>query len=120
MPHRIFPLRSGPCCKAAAGLPFLGTSLLALPAVAETTGTVDLAAAESRQVWLGPTYWWLRVCNNTGSKGTVAVTIDNHESQPLAPSLCAENSGGSIDLRNDSRARATVVYRSVHQSFRQR
>jgi hypothetical protein len=110
----------GPYFKSAAGLVFLGTSLLASSALAETAGTVNLAAAESRKVWLGPTYWWLRVCNNTHSKGTVTVTIDNRDSQTLAPSLCTENSGSSIDLWNDSSVQVTVVYRMVHQSFRQR
>ena len=64
------------------------------------------------QVWVGPTYRTISVCNDTTSKGTVTVTIDSRGSDVLAPSLCTENSGSSISLVNDPDGPALIVYRS--------
>jgi hypothetical protein len=60
---RIFLPRYGTNPTMMAGLVFAAATLLALPASAATSGVVNLTAGEARQVWLGPTYWWLRVCN---------------------------------------------------------
>ena len=89
-----------------------GTVLLAVPALAATSGTETLAPGATKRVWIGPTYRWLIVCNDTTSKGTLTVTIDSRGSQTLAPGICAENSGSSIDLANDRSGPALIVYRS--------
>ena len=60
---RIFLPRYGTNPTMMAGLVFAAATLLAPPASAATSGVVNLTAGEARQVWLGPTYWWLRVCN---------------------------------------------------------
>jgi hypothetical protein len=60
---RIFPPRYGTNPTMMAGLAFAAATLLAPPASAATSGVVNPTAGEARQVWLGPTYWWLRVCN---------------------------------------------------------
>jgi hypothetical protein len=100
-----------------AVLVLLAAGLTAGPAFAQQAGRVNLTAAESRRVWLGPTYWRLRVCNDSSSKGTVTVTIDSRDSEVLAPGYCTENSGGSIDLRNDPAGPAAIIYRSTLQNF---
>ena len=41
------------------------------------------------------------------------MSIDGHDSQVLAPGICTENSGGSIDLRNDRTGHALITYRSI-------
>ena len=114
---RIFLPRYGTNPTMMAGLVFAAATLLAPPASAATSGVVNLTAGEARQVWLGPTYWWLRVCNDTTSKGTVKVTIDNRDSQTLAPGLCTENSGGSINLINDRGGHAMITYRSIFENM---
>ena len=76
------------------------------------SGTQALAPGQAIQVWVGPTYRTISVCNDTTSKGTVTVTIDSRGSDVLAPSLCTENSGSSISLVNDPDGPALIVYRS--------
>ena len=93
-----------------------GTSLLSSSAHASPTGLVNLGPGESRQVWLGPTYLWLRVCNNVSSAGTVTVTIDNRDSRVLSAGLCVEESGGTIYLRHDRGGQAVINYRSMPAS----
>jgi hypothetical protein len=45
----------------------------------------------------------------------VTVTIDSRGSDVLAPSLCTENSGSSIDLANDHSGPAVIFYRSKRE-----
>ena len=76
------------------------------------SGTRTLAPGEVTQVWVGPTYRTISVCNDTTSKGTVTVTIDARGSDVLAPGLCTENTGSSMQLVNDRGGPAMIVYRS--------
>jgi hypothetical protein len=117
MDRRLTERRSSTRKRVLAGLMASAATLMTTQASAAPTGAVDLAAGEARQVWLGPTYWWLRVCNDTTSKGAVTVRIDSHDSQVLAPGICTENSGGSIDLRNDRGGHALITYRSIFGYF---
>ena len=113
---RTFDHRSVLQPKLVATVVLVGASLLSSSAHASPTGVVNLAPGESRQVWLGPTYWLLRVCNNVGSTGTVTVTIDSRDSRVLSAGLCIEDSGGSIDLRHDRDGQAVINYRSMPAS----
>ena len=102
--------------KLVATVVLVGASLLSSSAQASPTGVVNLAPGESRQVWLGPTYWLIRVCNNVGSTGTVSVTIDNRDSRVLSAGLCIEESGGTIDLHHDRGGQAVINYFSMPAS----
>ena len=77
-----------------------------------SSGIQTLAPGEATQVWVGPTYRAINVCNDTTSKGTVTVTIDARGSDVLAPGLCTQNTGSSINLVNDGGGPALIVYRS--------
>jgi hypothetical protein len=77
-----------------------------------SSGTQTLAPGEAPQVWVGPTYRAINVCNDTTSKGTVTVTIDARGSDVLAPGLCTQNTGSSINLVNEGGGPALIVYRS--------
>jgi hypothetical protein len=116
MPRRTFDHRSVLHSKLVAAVVLVGASLLSSSAHSSPTGVVNLAPGESRQVWLGPTYWWLRVSNNISSKGTVTVTIDNRDSRVLSAGLCTEDSGGAIDLHRDREGQAVINYRSMPAS----
>jgi hypothetical protein len=103
MPRRTFDHRSVLHPKLMAAVVLVGASLLGSSAYSSPTGVVNLAPGESRQVWLGPTYWWLRVCNN----------IDNRDSRVLSAGLCIEDSGGTLDLRHDREGQAVINCRSM-------
>jgi hypothetical protein len=45
------------------------------------------------------------------------VTIDSHDSQVLAPGICTENAGGSLDLKNNRDGLALITYRSIFGYF---
>ena len=77
-----------------------------------SSGIQTLAPGEATQVWVGPTYRAINVCNDTTSKGTVTVTIDARGSDVLEPGLCTENTGSSINLVNDRGGPALIIYRS--------
>jgi hypothetical protein len=113
MDCRLTERRLGARNRMLAGLTVSAVVLMTVEASAAPSGAVNLAAGEARQVWIGTTYWWFRVCNDTTSKGVVTVSIDGHDSQVLAPGICTENSGGSIDLRNDRTGHALITYRSI-------
>ena len=81
-----------------------------------SSGIQTLAPGEATQVWVGPTYRAINVCNDTTSKGTVTVIIDGRQSAVLAPGLCTEDRGGSIDLANDHSGPAVIFYRSKRET----
>jgi hypothetical protein len=81
------------------------------------SGTQALAPGQATQVWVGPTYRTINVCNDTTSKGTVTVTIDARGSDALEPGLCTENTGSSINFVNDRGGPALIVYRSQIPGF---
>jgi len=76
-------------------------------------GAVTIAAGETRQVWTGVAYRLLRVCNNVESSGTVVVVIDDRPAAILAPSLCTEDYGNRIEIKNQSASAAKLTYRAV-------
>jgi hypothetical protein len=118
MDHRFTGRRSSVRNRMLAGLIVSAATLVTTQAsAAPPSGAVNLAAGEARQLWLGPTYSWLRVCNDTTSKSAVTVTIDSHDRQVLAPGICTENAGGSIDLTNDRDGYALIIYRSIFGYF---
>jgi hypothetical protein len=117
MDHRFTGPRSNARNRMLAGLIVSAATLVTTQASAAPSGAVNLAAGEARQVWLGPSYSWLRVCNDTTSKGAVTVSIDSHDSQVLAPGICTENAGGSLDLRSDRGGYALITYRSIFGYF---
>jgi hypothetical protein len=117
MDHRLTGRRSTARNRILAGLLISAATLVTTQASAAPSGAVNLAAGEARQVWLGATYSWLRVCNDTTSKGAVTVGIDSHDSQVLAPGICTENAGGSLDLKNDRAGYALITYRSIFGYF---
>jgi hypothetical protein len=117
MDHRVTGRRSTARNMVLAGLLVSAATLVMTQASAAPAGALNLAAGEARQVWLGSTYWWLRVCNDTTSKGSVTVGIDSHDSQVLAPGICTENAGGSLDLKNDRGGLALITYRSIFGYF---
>ena len=117
MDHRFTQRRSSVRNRMLAGLIVSAATLVTTQASAEPSGAVNLTAGEGKQLWLGSTYYWLRVCNDTTSKGAVTVIIDSHDSQVLAPGICTENAGGSLDLRNYRDGLALITYRSIFGYF---
>jgi hypothetical protein len=113
MAYRMTPPRSGALRIMMAGAGVAAVTLLATPAFATGGGAARLAADESRQVSLSPTYRWLRICNDTSSAGAVTVTIGDQASQILMPGWCAENRAGSLAIKNDHAGPALVTYRSI-------
>ena len=84
--------------------------------VMKTHDQLDLQApGEAKSVSAAPIYGTVRVCNHTTSKGTVTVTI-GRESAVLAPGLCTEDIGGSVDLANDHSGPAVIFYRSKRET----
>jgi hypothetical protein len=116
MPRRTFDHRSVLYLKLVAAVVLVGASLLSSSAYSSPNGVVNLAPGESTRVWLGPTYWWLRVCNNVSSTGTVTVTIDNRDSRVLSAGLCVEDSGSTVDLHHDRKGQAVINFRSMPAS----
>jgi hypothetical protein len=76
-------------------------------------GVVSVAAGETKQVWTGVAYRLMRVCNNVESSGTAVVVIDDRQPVTLGPSLCAENYGNRIEIKNQSASEAKLTYRAV-------
>jgi hypothetical protein len=113
MAYRKTPPRSGALRIMMAGMGLGAVTLLVPPAFATVGGGARLAADESRQVSLSPTYRWLRVCNDISSAGAVTVTIGDQESRILMPGWCAENRAGSLAIKNDHAGPALVTFRSI-------
>jgi hypothetical protein len=80
-------------------------------------GTISLAAGQAQQVWIGPNYRLLRVCNDYGSAGTVAAVIDEQPSRTLPPGRCVEDYGNRIQFTNTGGGAAKLTYRPVIEPF---
>jgi len=78
-------------------------------------GTVSIAAGQTQNVWIGTSFQLLRVCNELESKGTAIVTIDGREPVTLAPGICTEDYGNTIDMANHSPSTATILYRTIFE-----
>jgi hypothetical protein len=125
------PVRSAGGVKRGAGLPrawpvlFLAFALGGVSACAQGSspnygqdfGTISLAAGQAQQVWIGPSYWLLRVCNDFGSAGTVTAIIGEQPSATLPPGHCVEDYGNRIQFTNTGGGAATLTYRPIVQPF---
>lgn len=101
-------------------LAFAGVSVCAQgsdPNYGQDFGTIVLAAGQARQVWIGPSYRLIRVCNDLGSAGTVAAVIDDQPPATLPPGRCVEDYGNRLQFTNAGGGTATLVYRSIVQPF---
>jgi len=97
--------------------------LVSVPGYAQATnpmyghgfGTVSVVAGQTQKVWIGASFQLLRVCNELESKGTVVVTIDGQKPVTLAPGLCTEDYGNTVDMTNHSSSTATILYRTIFE-----
>ena len=104
---------------------FLAAALASVSACAEGTssnygqsfGTVSLAAGQAQQVWMGPSYRLVTVCNDFSSSGMVTAVIDDQPATTLPPGRCTEDYGNRIQFTNASRGMATLTYRSIVEPF---
>jgi hypothetical protein len=81
----------------------------------QQSGVVSLAPGQAQQVWTGVAYQLLRVCNNLESNGTAVVLIDGKQPITLAPGICTEDYGNTIDMNNQSASAATIVYHTIFE-----
>ncbi|HXQ41821.1 MAG TPA: hypothetical protein VN821_11170 [Candidatus Udaeobacter sp.] len=104
---------------------FLAAALGSVAACAEGSssnygqgfGTVSLAAGQTRQVWMGPSYRLVRVCNDFSSTGTVTAILDDQPATTLSPGRCTEDYGNRIQFTNTGGGTATLTYRSIVEPF---
>jgi energy-converting hydrogenase Eha subunit B len=75
-------------------------------------GSFTLAPGETRTISTGAIYREFRICNDTGSGGTVEAIGSSGAAMQLAPGICALDYGDSFTLRNVSSATATGAFRS--------
>ena len=74
-------------------------------------GSFTLKPGESQTIRTGSTYRQLKVCNDTQSAGQLDAIIGASDVIHLAPGICAEWSGDTIQLRNVSNGTVTGIYR---------
>lgn len=104
---------------------FLAAALGSVAACAEGSnsnygqgfGTVSLAAGQTQQFWMGPSYRLVRVCSDFGSTGTVTAVIDDQPTTTLPPGRCTEDYGNGVRLTNTGGGTATLTYRSIVEPF---
>ena len=70
-------------------------------------GSFTLAPGETRSIHIGGFYREFRVCNDTGSTGTVEATVSNQPPIQLAPGVCWREYGDSLTVRNVSSSTMT-------------
>lgn len=80
-------------------------------------GTITLAAGQVQQVWIGPSYRQLQVCNDFSSTATVAVVIDEQPSTTLQPGRCVQDYGNRIQFTNTGGGAARLTYRPIFEPF---
>jgi hypothetical protein len=73
-----------------------------------------LKPGETRVIQTGYIYRNMRVCNEAGSAGPIAATIDNHQLHVLQAGVCAEDLGSSVLLHNQSSGEARGTYRPIY------
>ena len=80
-------------------------------------GTISLAAGRAQQVWIGPSYRLLQVCNDFGSSATIAAVIDDQPSTTLPPGRCTQDYGNRIQFTNTGSGAAKLTYRTIFEPF---
>jgi hypothetical protein len=65
-------------------------------------GSFALAPGEMRSIQIGGFYREFRVCNDTGSSGTLEAIVSNQPPIQLAPGVCWREYGDSLTVRNVS------------------
>ena len=88
-----------------------------LPALAQEFGSFTLKPGETREFRIGATYRTIRLCNDAESAGTLDAIIGDHDTIHLAPGLCAEDSGDTIQLHNAANGPVSGVYRREYDFF---
>jgi hypothetical protein len=77
-------------------------------------GTFALQPRETRNIETGHIYRNMRVCNDAGSAGPIAATIDDHQLRELQAGVCAEDLGNSLLVHNQSSGVAHGTYRTIY------
>ena len=90
---------------------------LAGNAVAADFGSFTLQAGQSQTIRIGSTYRQLKVCNDTESAGQLDTVIGTSDVIHLAPGICAEWNGDTIQLRNMSNGVVSGIYRREYDFF---
>jgi hypothetical protein len=98
-------------------LVFLMAAGSALPALAREFGSFSLQPGQTKQIRIGSTYRTIRLCNGAESAGTLDAIIGDHDTIHLAPGLCAEDSGDTIQLRNAANGPVSGIYRRQYDFF---
>lgn len=88
-----------------------------MPAGAMDFGSFSLQPGETQNIRIGSTYRTIRLCNNSESAGMLQAVIGDHDPIQLAPGLCAENSGDTIQVRNLANGTVSGIYRRQYDFF---
>jgi len=86
-------------------------------AIAQEFGSFSLKPGETRRFGIGATYRAIRLCNDSESAGMLDAIIGDHDMIHLAPGLCAEGSGDTIQLRNAANGPVSGIYRRQYDFF---
>jgi precorrin-4 methylase len=93
------------------------TGLTAWIAAAAEFGSFTLQPGQSQTIRIGSTYRQLKVCNDTESAGQLDAIIGTSDVIHLAPAICAEWSGDTIQLHNVSNGVVSGIYRRQVDSW---
>ncbi len=88
-----------------------------LTAIAQEFGSFSLQPGQTKQIRIGATYRTIRLCNDAESAGMLDGIIGDHDMIHLAPGLCAEDSGDTIQLRNAANGTVNGIYRRQYDFF---
>ncbi len=80
-------------------------------------GSFTLQAGQSQTIRTGSTYRQLKVCNDSESAGQLDAIIGTSDVIHLAPGICAEWSGDTIQLHNVSNGVVSGIYRRQFDSW---
>jgi hypothetical protein len=98
----------------------LALGITALPAFASQWGTFTLQPRETQMIRIDASAVELRVCNDTTSKGRIAVTVGGNDTRLLRPGFCAEDIGDRILASNQGDGPAFGTYGLSYGSIRDR
>jgi|SRR5476651_159892 hypothetical protein len=98
-------------------LAFFLAASSALPALAAEFGSFTLQPGEARTIRIGSTYRTIRLCNDSESAGTLQAVIGGSGTLQLAPGLCTEASGDTIQVLNAANGPVSGVYRRQYDFF---